>query len=206
MKKVIITLACMLTFGAMQAQEKEKKFFMEAKVGMENFINYSAVSVFSDETANYCGGVEEINFGYRSSKNFAFELSLFMGGMFTSDITNNEYFHNNGLCFGFREYFSISEHSEFYYGVRMGMIYGRNTLNYQANDYKISRIGIKTQFVTGYNYHLSSKSYIGMSVNLPISGAFSNAYDMPTELSNFPANQRTGFFGFSINVGWGFKF
>ena len=79
MKKLVITLACMLTLGTMQAQEieKEKKFFMEVKVGMETFNNYSTVSIFADGTPRYSGSSTELNFGYRSSEDFAFELSFF---------------------------------------------------------------------------------------------------------------------------------
>ena len=208
MKKLLITLAFMLTLGAIQAQEvkKENKFFMEAKVGMETFNNYSTVSIFADGTPRYSGPSTELNFGYRSSEDFAFELSFFGSGMFTSDIANNEYFYNNGIMLGFREYFSMSERSEFYYGVRVGMIRGCNTLTYQDNDYKITRNGIKAQFTAGYNYYLSQKNYIGVSVNFPTYGALMSANDIPTELSSFTPNPKEVISGFGINVSWGIKF
>lgn len=208
MKKVIFTLAFMLAVGAMQAQEveKEKKFFMEVNVGMENFNNYSAVSIFDDETPTYSGPSTGLNFGYRFSNDFTLELSFFGSGMFTSDIVNNEHFYNNGVMLGFREYFSISEHSEFYYGVRLGMMHGRNTLTYQDNDYKIARNGMKAQFTAGYNYYLSPKNYIGVSVNFPTCGALEYPNDIPDELSNFPQNRKEVISGFGINVLWGIKF
>ena len=93
---------------------------MEAKVGMETFNNYSAVSIFSDEVANYSGTTTELNFGYRFPKNAAIELSLFSGGINSSYVAINEYFYNTEATIGFRKHFAITEKSEFYCGLRMG--------------------------------------------------------------------------------------
>ncbi len=208
MKKLVITLACMLTLGAIQAQEveKENKFFMEAKVGMETFNNYSAISVFADEVANYSGTTTELNFGYRLPKNAAIELSLFSGGINSSYVAINEYFYNTEATIGFRKHFAITEKSEFYCGLRIGMTRCQNTLTYQNEDYKIIRYGIKTQLVTGYNYYITSRNYIGISLVFPSFGLFNSNGDIPTELSNFPVNQKTGLQGYSVNIGFGAKF
>ena len=208
MKKLIVTLACMLTLGAMQAQEvaKEKEFFMEAKVGMENFNNYSAVSVFTDETANYSGASGEINFGYRFSNNSAIELTFFAGGINTSNIVTNEYFHNYGFAIGCRKNFAITEKSEFYCGLRTGMICSNNIFSFQNKDYSIGRYGLKTNVTIGYKYYIKPKNYIGISIAFPSCGVFTSSDNIPTELSNFSTNQRTAISGFGINVGWGIKF
>ncbi len=208
MKKVIFTLAFMLAVGAMQAQEaeKEKTFFMEAKVGMENFNNYSAVSIFADETANYSGSNGEINLGYRFSNNSAIELSFFTGRINTSNIITNEYFHNYGFAIGFSKYFAITEKSEFYCGLHTGMIFSNNILSFQDNDYNVGRYGIKTNITVGYNYYIKPKNYIGISVAFPSYGAFQSTGDIPVELSNFSANQKLGFQGYSVTIGFGTKF
>lgn len=208
MKKIFITLACVLALGAMQAQEvaKEKEFFMEAKVGMENFNNYSAVSVFADETANYSGANGEINLGYRFSNNSTIELSFFAGGLNTSNIVTNEYFHNYGFAIGCRKHFAITEKSEFYWGLRTGMICSNNSFSFQNNDYSIGRYGIKTNVILGYNYYIKSKNYIGISLAFPSCGVFTSNENIPTELSDFSANQKFGLQGYSVNIGFGAKF
>ena len=88
----------------------------------------------------------------------------------------------------------------------MGMTRCQNTLTYQNEDYKIVRYGIKTQLVTGYNYYITPRNYIGISVVFPSFGLFNSNGDIPTELSNFPVNQKTGLQGYSVNIGFGAKF
>ncbi len=78
----------------------------------------------------------------------------------------------------------------------------QNTLTYQNEDYKIIRYGIKTQLVTGYNYYITSRNYIGISLVFPSFGLFNSNGDIPTELSNFPVNQKFGLQGYSVNKYW----
>ena len=58
-------LACVLTIGAVSAQENTKKFELGCNIGLTTFTNYSGISLFQDATDSYSNWSEAIHLGYR---------------------------------------------------------------------------------------------------------------------------------------------
>ena len=208
MKKLILVLAYMLTMGATIAQEKGK-FGMEINNGMSLFTNYSALSLFQDETAVSTCNLAEINLFYATKNNFTWTLSLFGNRGNTSNIALNETYGIHGLVLGFRRSAMVSEKSELYFGMGVGMA----VVNNDFDGYSVNRLGLKTNWGLGYNYYVTSNTYIGASINYSTIGCFSvmgglSIPDMPlgADMTNYSLNQKTDVQGLNFQIGLGIKF
>lgn len=206
MKKLILALACMLTMGVTIAQENnDKKFGAELQFGNMFYTNYSAISVFSGDAEPTLGQSYNANFFYYPSKNFAWTLSCFVDGANTSNLALNEMYGTTGFTFGNRYIASISDRSELYVGIGVGMAFANNRFSYMDKDYTINRIGARFNWGIGYRYFVNPNAYIGVSVNYSGTSYFSN-YKLPVNMSNQSVNPKSGVQGLNFQIGVGVKF
>ena len=206
MKKVILAMACMVAMCATIAQEKgNKKIGAELQYGNMLYTNYSATSVFSGYTESTLGNSMNANFMYYQSKNFAWTLSYFVDGANTSNLELDEMYGSWGFNFGYRYIATISEKSELYFGLKLGIVFANNRFTYMTDDYTISRVGFKFDWGLGYNYFVNPNAYIGISINYSGTNYFSD-YKLPVEILNQSVNPKLGVQGLIFQVGIGAKF
>ena len=203
MKKVIITLACMLTLGAIQAQESKEGIINEYSVSMGNIKNYSSMSLFQDASTGYSMILGDILVGYRFNNNmitFAYEY----GSTHTSALHLNEQMEQNSFLLGYRNYIALNDRIDFFVGTSIGMSKINNTFDYNEEHYKFKRWGIHADISTGLQYDISKTSYCGINLKLPVTTAiFDNEIKLPLGLENNPVKRQIGY---QITVTYGIKF
>ena len=204
MKKTGILLALILSASIVQAQsEKEKGFVLEANVGVVNYINYPAVSLFIDETEYYRASAEIIVFGYRFS-DFMIGTQWQFSNMCTSKIDLNEAMAQNGFSILTRGYKSLNDVFEIYGGFKFSYSLMNNRFEYNNETYDFSRSGIGCEFELGANFNVTEKSYLGFRIGInPFSSNFEKKIDFPFEES---ANSKAIVNNYNISITYGIKF
>ena len=193
MKKLVITLACMLTLGAIQAQEKKNGMINEFSVSIGNTINYSSMSLFQDATTDYSSTLADILIGYRFNNN-AITLTYEYGTNHTSALHLNEQMEQNSISLGYKNYTPLNEKMELFVGGNIGIVRLNNTFNYNENHYDFKRWGTNTNISIGLQYKISKTSYWGISFKLPAAILlFDNEINLPSGLENNPIERQTGY-------------
>ena len=193
MKKLIVTLACMLTLGAIQAQEKKNGMINVFSVSIGNTINYSSMSLFQDATADYSSTLADILIGYRFNNN-AITLTYEYGTNHTSALHLNEQMEQNSISLGYKNYTPLNEKMELFVGGNIGIVRLNNTFNYNENHYDFKRWGTNTNISIGLQYKISKTSYWGISFKLPAAILlFDNEINLPSGLENNPIERQTGY-------------
>jgi len=204
MKKAGILLTLILSASMLQAQsEKEKGFVLEANVGVVNYINYPAVSLFLDETEYYRASTEIIVFGYRFS-DFMIGAQWQFSNMYTSKIDLNEAMIQNGFSILTRGYKSLNDVFEIYGGFKFSYSLMNNCFKYNDEVYNFSRSGIGCEFELGANFNISAMSYLGFRIGVnPFSSNFEKKIELPLVES---ANSKTIVNNYNISITYGMKF
>ncbi len=205
MKKIAVLFALVSAINVVVAQNENRNgFIVGANVGIINYVNYPAVSVFADGTEQYATPFEMVEFGYRY-KNFAFGAQWRFSTLYTSQYDFTEGMMHNEVGIFTRAYKPINEMFELFGGLRLiGISFMNNTFEYNHETYNFSRMGIGCEFELGVVCNISSSSYLGFRVGVsPLSSNFEKDIKLP---SAYPANSRAMFNNYNISISYGIKF
>lgn len=200
-------MLCMAAIG--NAQEKKGGLRLEAGLGSTSFGNYPAVSVFADPEQKYSMiPSEQITFGYRTSYNIFYGLTVGSRGGHTSFIAEDEVFFDIDLMADFRLLYPIGHRMELEIGVACGLLFHGNAYEMDQS-YSYSRKGISGRFSAGINYLLSPKSYVGLRVQCPYTASlWGDDPELPAFVQSlgYTATSRQLLNGYGIHFTWGICF
>ncbi len=205
MKKIAVLFALVSAINVVVAQnENRNSFIVGANVGIINYVNYPAVSVFADGTERYVTPFEMVEFGYRY-KNFAFGAQWRFSTLYTSQYDFTESMMHNEVGIFTRAYKPINEMFELFGGLKLiGISFMNNVFEYDQETYNFSRMGIGCEFELGVVCNISSSSYLGFRVSVsPLSSNFEEDIELPLA---YRANSRSMFNNYNISVSYGIKF
>lgn len=203
MKKAIVMLACVLTIGAVSAQENTKKFELGCNIGMTTFTNYSGISLFQDATDSYSNWSEAIHLGYRVNNTLLgiqAQYALFNTSALALDET--AMWWNFSLML--RHYIPIGGNWETLLGLKFGFSVMENSFKYLGDDYSRTCLGMNGEFETGILYRFNSGNYVGLRAAFNVNGShFNKDLNLPAGLV---ANDKRTFGGYTLMLQYGLSF
>lgn len=204
MKKVIVTLACVLAIGAASAQENNtKKFELGCNIGMTTFSNYSALSLFQDATDSYSNWSGAIHFGYRIN-NSLLGVQAQHAHFNTSALALDETAMWWNFSLMLRHYIPIGGNWETFYGLKFGLSVTENSFKYLGDDYSRTRLGMNGEFETGIHYRFDNGNHIGLRVAFNLYGShFDKDLNLPAGLN---ANDKRFYGGYTLSLQYGIRF
>lgn len=202
MKKIVL-IACLIgLLSTAAAQEKECHFELNAGVGISTYTNFSAVSLFRDETPEYSNWSECLSIGYLKGKcSYGFQARINL--LQTSAVSVNEQMMQYDLQLFLRRYEPIGSKLEMFFDLRLGASALLNTYELDGHQYT-SRWGDHGEAGLGLSYKLTPHSLVGISGAVTFIGSvFSNDVAIPPALV---ANDKITFGGYHITFNYSIRF
>lgn len=201
MKKIFFFAICLLSVCNIKAQKNNHTVF-ESSVGMSTYINYPAISVLSDACEKYSSVHESVLLGRRHGQVlFGFKVR-YQQNMSTSMLNEMETMNLSAYSFSLRDYASLSEKVEGYFGMNLGLSYTTNKLETAGGKYDFNRLGFLGEFEIGLQCRLSERTFMGINGGIDIGRHLKKDLELP---AIYTQNSTQNFNGYHIAVVLGAK-
>jgi hypothetical protein len=203
MKRIILIAACVLAVGTVCAQENNQKYEFGVNVGMTTYTNYSAVSLFQDQTDVYSNWGAAVHFGLLKGKSM-FGLQYRANVLQTSAVNVDEQMFQWGLALMFRHYEPLKDNFELFAGIKPGISLMGNSFDNGDGTDSYQRWTCFVECEMGVNYKLSEKTYIGVSGAVTMGNRLQNkSLNLPAGMT---ATKKYGVGGYSLMMHYGIRF
>ncbi len=203
-KKIVILLACVLTFGVATAQEKAKNFEASISSGPITFINYPGLSLHEDATECYSKVGGAVTLGYHLNNTMLGVQVQGIHNLATAQLQYGETLQYTTVLLLARHYGRLGEKLEPFAGVKVGVTVMTNSLHYMGNYSESTSCSLMAELELGLNYKCSERSFFGLSVGSSIiASRASNDFELPATLNK---NLKADISNYNVMITYGFRF